>query len=178
MSDEARDWRIARIASTQRTMVSAEQLYARGITKRAIERGLKSGRLHPEFRGVYSVGSGALPPLAREQGALLSCGERSFLSHHTAAFIWGLRKVHPQEVEVSVVGRRCDRHKGIHVHQIQEIDRREIRYHEGLWVSSPERAVPMGTASIAARGRFTATTRRTLRLPTPASMSAGSRATT
>jgi very-short-patch-repair endonuclease len=79
--------------------------------------------------------------LAREQGALLSCGERAFLSHHTAAFIWGLRKVHPQEVEVSVVGRRCDRHKGIHVHQIQEIDRREIRHHEGLWISTPERAI-------------------------------------
>ncbi len=50
------------------------------------------GALHIVFRDVYSFGCGELPPLAREQAALLACGERAFLSHHTVAFIWGMRK--------------------------------------------------------------------------------------
>lgn len=122
-------------------MISAVQLHAGGISKRAIERAVRAGRLHPEFRGVYSFGCGVLPPLAREQGALLACGERAFLSHHTSAFIWGLRKVQPVEVEVSVVGRSAPSRKGIRVHRIQAVDRQEVRLHQGLWVSSPARAV-------------------------------------
>jgi very-short-patch-repair endonuclease len=122
-------------------MITATQLHACGITKRAIERAVRAGRLHPEFRGVYSFGCGVLPPLAREQGALLACGERAFLSHRTAAFIWGLLRAQPVEVEVSVVGRSAPSRNGIRIHRIGAIDRSELRRHEGLWVSSPARAV-------------------------------------
>lgn len=122
-------------------MVSAEQLYACGISKRAVEWRVMAGRMHVVFRGVYSVGCGLLPPLAREEGALLSCGRHAFLSHETAAAIWGLVPTLPVEVEVSVVGRRSASRDGIRVHQIKKIDRRELRRREGLWVSSPARAV-------------------------------------
>jgi very-short-patch-repair endonuclease len=44
-------------------------------------------------------------------------------------------------VEVSVVGRRCGSRKGLRVHRIKAIDRREVRWREGLWVSSPARTV-------------------------------------
>lgn len=141
MSEDGRDRVIGRIAAGQRTMVSAEQLYAHGISNRAIEYRVRAGRMHPEFRGVYSVGCGELPPLAREQAALLSCGGRAFLSYRTAAAVWGLGPTLPYEVEVSVVGRRCASREGIRVHQIKAIDRRELRHHDGLWVSTPARAV-------------------------------------
>jgi very-short-patch-repair endonuclease len=139
--DARRDRTIAGIAAKQRTMVATAQLYRAGITKRAIEWRVLAGVLHPEFRGVYSFGCGELPPLAREQGALLACRERAFLSHDTAVFVWGLRKVPPAEVHVSVVGRYRRSSDGIRVHRIQAIDRREVRFHDGLWVSSPARAV-------------------------------------
>ena len=141
VSGDGRDRTIARIAARQRTIVGAEQLYARGIGKRAIEWRVRAGRMHVVFRGVYSFGCGELPPLAREQAALLSCGKRAFLSHETAAAIWGLMPSLPSAVEVSVVGRRCGPRQGMHVHQIRSIDRRELRPHGGLWVSSPARAV-------------------------------------
>jgi very-short-patch-repair endonuclease len=51
---------------------------------------------------------------------------------------------------VTVVGRRCAR-KEIRVHQIQEVDRREVRRHEGLLVSSPARAVLEISATASAR---------------------------
>lgn len=89
--NEARDLAATRIAASQRTMVSVAQLAECGMGKDAIAHRVRSGRLHPEFHGVYSVGCGELPPFARELGALLACGERSFLSHRSAAFVWGLR---------------------------------------------------------------------------------------
>jgi very-short-patch-repair endonuclease len=52
-----------------------------------------------------------------------------------------MRKVAPREVEVSVVRRHCKSREGLRVHRIGAIDRTELRQHEGLWVSSPARAV-------------------------------------
>jgi very-short-patch-repair endonuclease len=135
------DEAVAALAGTQRTIVTHQQLITLGCGHRRVAHWVNRGRLQVVFHGVYSLVRGELPPLAREQAALLACGEHAFLSHHTAASIWALRKWHPVEVEVSVVGRYRASSKGIRVHRIREVDRREIRRHEGLWMSSPARAV-------------------------------------
>ena len=137
----SRDGRVAGLCGAQRTIVSHAQLVAAGCKPHVIARWVRVGRLQVVFHGVYSVVQGELPPLAREQAALLACGERAFLTHHTAAAVWGLRRWLPLEVEVSVVGRECSSRKGIRVHRIKAIDERELRRHEGLWVSSPARAI-------------------------------------
>ena len=121
-------------------MVTVAQLAECGIGKDAIAHRVNTGRLHLVFHGVYSFGCGELPPLARERAALLACGDRAFLSHRSAAFVWGLRKTAPAPVEVSVVGRGCRTRDGLHIHRIQVIDRRELLREDSLWVSSPARA--------------------------------------
>jgi len=136
-----RDLAMRWIAARQKTLVTNEQLVARGFSRDAVAYRVRAGRLHLVFPGVYSVGCGELPPLARELAARLWCGEGSFLSHRSAAFVWGMRKNAPAEVEISVVARECRSREGICVHRIQAIDPRELRRHEGLWVSSPARAV-------------------------------------
>jgi hypothetical protein len=93
------DRAVAAVAGSQRTIVTREQLIAGGLGPKAIAHRLRTGRLQRVFRGVYAVGCGELPPLAREQAALLVCGEGAFLSHHTAAFVWGSR--------VAPAGDRC-----------------------------------------------------------------------
>ena len=137
----SRDGLVASLVASQRTIVAHEQLLRLGLTRRVIAHWIATGRLHIEFRGVYSVVNGQLPPLAREQAALLACGEGAFLSHRSAAFVWGMRKIAPATVEITVVGRSRASRKGIRVHRIRAIDDREVRHHEGLWVSSPARAV-------------------------------------
>jgi len=134
-----RDLAASRIAAQQRTLLTTEQLVACGLENDAVTYRLKAGRLHLVFRGVLSMGCGELPPLARELGALLACGKGSFISHGSAAFVWGLRQEAPAKVEVTVVGRCCGSRNGMRVHRICEIDRRELRRHEGLWLSSPAR---------------------------------------
>lgn len=135
------DSAIAGLAGRQRTLVPHDQLLAIGCSPRAIAHWVDRGRLHPVFHGVYSVIRGELPPLGREEAALLACGKRAFLSHWTAAAIWGLVPTLPFEVEVSVVGRRCASRKGIRVHEIQKIERKDWRREQNLWVSSAARAV-------------------------------------
>ncbi len=140
MAHYSRDRAVTRIAGGQRDLVSTEQLAECGLDKDAVARRVRAGWLRLVFRGVYSVGSGELPPLGLEQAALMSCGRGSFVSHRSAAFVWGMRKTPPSLVEVSVL-RGCRSHKGMLVHRIQAIDGKELRRHEGLWVSSPARAV-------------------------------------
>lgn len=137
----SRDEAAARIAVGQRTIVTVDELAECGIGKDAIAHRVNSGRLHLEFHGVYSFGCGELPPLARELAALRACGDGAFLSHRSAAYVWGLRKVPPVPVEVSVVGRGCRTRDGLHVHRLRSIDHRDLRHHEGMWVSTPARAV-------------------------------------
>jgi very-short-patch-repair endonuclease len=121
-------------------LVTSEQLGECGLGRDAIAYRVASGRFQVVFQGVYFVGCGELPRLALELGALLACGKRSFISHRSAAFVWGMRKTPPPLVEVSAVGRNCWRREGMRVHRIKAIDQRELRRHERLWVSSPARA--------------------------------------
>jgi very-short-patch-repair endonuclease len=138
---QGRDAAIAALAGRQRTILSHEQLTALGCSRRVIAHWVHRGRFQLVFHGVYSVVRAELPPLAREQAALIACGEHAFLSHGTSAAIWGLLRTLPIEVEVSAVGRRCSSRKGIRLHEIRAINRREVKRHEGLWVSTPARAV-------------------------------------
>jgi very-short-patch-repair endonuclease len=138
---ESRDQAVSRIAAGRRTLVTTDQLTACGMGKNAVAHRVASGWFHPVFHTVYSVGCGELPPLALELAALLACGRGAFISHHSAAFVWGLRKNPPPQVEVSVVGRECRARKGLRVHRIKAIDKRDLCHHEGLWISSPARTL-------------------------------------
>jgi very-short-patch-repair endonuclease len=137
----SRDRLVASLAASQRTIVTHEQLLRIGLTRRVIAHWVAIGRLHIKFRGVYSIVSGELPALALEQAALLVCGAGAFLSHRSAAYVWGMRKTAPPVVELTMSGRYCSSRAGIEVHRVRTIDRRELRHHDGLWVSSPARAV-------------------------------------
>jgi hypothetical protein len=132
---------VAALAGRQKTVVSYEQLLEVGCTRRVIAHWVNRGRLQVVFPGVYSVVRGQLPPLAREQAALLAVGKHAFLSHETAAAVLGLLRALPETVEVSVVGRYRASSEGIKVHRIRQIDRREVQREQGLWMSSPARAV-------------------------------------
>jgi very-short-patch-repair endonuclease len=112
-----------------------------GYGRRTIAHWAKRGRVQRVFHGIYSVVSGELPRLAREQGALLACGERAFLSHRTAAAFWGLLPTLPTEVQVTVVGRYRASSEGIRVHRIKQIDEQDVRLEHELRVSAPARAV-------------------------------------
>jgi hypothetical protein len=91
------------IAPGQEGIVARSQLERAGFDRRAIDRALRSGRLHLIHKGVYSTQA---PELASEDAlliaALLAAGDGAVLSHGTAAWRWQLIPAPPTRIELAV----------------------------------------------------------------------------
>jgi very-short-patch-repair endonuclease len=96
------------IARRHEGIVTRGQLLAAGVGGSAILRSLRSGRLHPIHKGVYSTQA---PELAAEDAlliaALLAAGDGAVLSHGTAAWRWQIIPAPPTRIELAVP--RCRR---------------------------------------------------------------------
>ena len=79
------------------------QLLAAGVSRSAIDRAVRAGRLHRVHRGVYAA---VAPELLTEEGhlvaALLAAGEGALLSHGTAAWRWRIIPAPPSVIELAV----------------------------------------------------------------------------
>lgn len=110
---------IARLAAAQHGVVARRQLLALGVRLNDIEYRVKAGRLHPVYRGVYSLGPpNTLTLQGRWMAAVLACGPGAVLSHAAAAAHWDLRRSQAREVDVTVPtsGGRA-RRPGIRLHR-------------------------------------------------------------
>src|SRR3954466_2076667 len=95
------------LAGEQEGVVSRAQLLRTGVSESAIERALRSGRLHRIHKGVYATQA---PELATEDAlliaALLAAGGGAVLSHGTAAWRWEIIPAPPTEIELAVPRHR------------------------------------------------------------------------
>ncbi len=101
---------LADLARRQHGVVSIRQLvgplgYSRCWAKRATA----AARLHRLYRGVYAVGHTDLSLHGRCLAAVLACGPGGLLSHHSAAWLWGIARWSPIPLSVTVPGRRAQR---------------------------------------------------------------------
>jgi very-short-patch-repair endonuclease len=157
MRSEQPDIAIDRIAGVQHGIVTRAQLVAIGLSARAIDRRVASGRLTRIFHGVYRAGpiAGAR---ARETAACLACGSDAVLSHRTAGGLWevdgaaggGSRSLAPAReapvvetpaVEVSVPHAVRRRISGIIAHRVRDLGRGDVAEVEGLPVTAPARTL-------------------------------------
>jgi very-short-patch-repair endonuclease len=135
-----RELTLARIAGRQLGVVTRGQLYEVGFTYWQIRRRLGLGRLHRVHHNVYAVGHPRLTSQASLVAAFLSVGPRSFLSHRTAAAVWGLRAVNAHEIELTLPGTGGRKHAGLTVHRTQtEPHSADVRDRGQLRVSSVAR---------------------------------------
>lgn len=106
---------IAALAGSQHGVVTSAQLVAAGLSRDAVQRRLRSGRLHRVHRAVYAVGHPHLSASGRFLAAVLACGPGAVLSHASAAAAWGLRLATGGLIDVTVpTPRRA--HIGIRLH--------------------------------------------------------------
>src|SRR5690349_6089745 len=96
------DWQIARVARVQHGIVTTEQLVGVGLTRGAIAKRARCGRLHRMHRGVYAVGHDGISNEARWMAAVLACGPDAVLSHGAAAVHWGLLRPLDGPIDVSI----------------------------------------------------------------------------
>ncbi len=96
---------LARLAGKQFGVVSLEQLLALGFSFKQVRWLVQQGILHKLHPGVYALGHTRLVPHARLLAALLTCGPTSFLSHRTAAAVWGLREMTTRQIHTTAPTR-------------------------------------------------------------------------
>ncbi|HEY8502320.1 MAG TPA: type IV toxin-antitoxin system AbiEi family antitoxin domain-containing protein, partial [Solirubrobacterales bacterium] len=116
------DLAIGRVAGEQHGIVTTRQLIAAGLTRAAISKRVRAGRIYPVHRGVYSVGHANLSEESRWMAAVLACGRGTVLSHGSAAVHWGLLRPLGGPVDVTVPtqnGRK--RRSGIRIHRCPSI---------------------------------------------------------
>jgi very-short-patch-repair endonuclease/predicted transcriptional regulator of viral defense system len=99
---------VAELAERQHGVVARRQLFAIGVSRRAIEGRLAAGTLHPLHRGVYAVGHLKLSSDGRWMAAALAGGPDAVVSHCAAGAVWGLRPWRGR-AEVTVPSYRRER---------------------------------------------------------------------
>src|SRR4051812_1208987 len=82
------DARIAEIAGRQHGVITVAQLLAAGVSHDAIERRVRSGRLHRLCRGVFAVGYGTLAYEGQAMAAVLASGSGAGLGLLHAASLF------------------------------------------------------------------------------------------
>jgi very-short-patch-repair endonuclease len=115
-------------------VITRRQLLALGYTKDWIKHAVNSKKLFPIHRGVYAVGRRELAPEGYFIAAVLACGESAFLSHESAAMLWGILKALRRTIEISVPLERNPRVKGLEVHRRTSL---ETTTRKGIPVTSP-----------------------------------------
>ncbi len=133
---------IADLATAQHGVISYPQLRAFGLSRQAIDKRVRQGRLHRIYRGVYAVGHRRLGVQGRWMGGTLTAGKESVLSHRSAADLWGLRRSASSVVEVTVptlAGRRA--RDGLTVHRTSSLPISEITSRHGIRVTTPSRTL-------------------------------------
>jgi hypothetical protein len=141
LGSTVREREIVDLARRQRGLVTHAQLGEIGVGRRTLDRWLASGRLGHVHRDVYTFGPAPLNKRGKWLAAVLAMGPGAFLSHGSAAALWGLtaddRKVH-----VTAPGGRQVRpgRKGIQVHRCK-IEREERTMRDGIPVATVARTL-------------------------------------
>jgi very-short-patch-repair endonuclease len=120
-------------------VVTTQRLLTAGVSANAVTRRVRDGRLTRLGRGVYRVGP-APGPWTTEAAALHACGSRAVLSHETAAALWAIRPRVGGPVQVTVAGGHRRGRDWIRVHHAP-LARGDVRWRDGLRVTSPERTL-------------------------------------
>lgn len=130
---------IAALAEGQHGVVARRQLLASGVGRRAIDRRIEQGRLHPLHPGVFAVGHRVVSREGRWMAAVLACGPGAVLSHQSAAALWGIRGTAKARIDVTVP-RELRRRPGLHPHRAV-LPADEVTVHDGIPTTTPARTL-------------------------------------
>lgn len=133
--------RIAALAASQHGVVALSQLLGFGLSAAAVRHRVAIGLLHRVHAGVYAVGYPRLTRKGRYMAAVLACGERSALSHRSAADHRELRRSSRAGIDVISPRRPGRRRAGIDAHTSSTLLARDIEVVDGIRCTSVARTL-------------------------------------
>jgi very-short-patch-repair endonuclease len=128
---------VARFSAVRHRVIRTQELEALGISRSAISRWAKRGRLRRRHRGVYVYGGGELTSEGEFLAAVLAIGDDAVLDGRAAGALWDFWSRSWRPVEVMVPrDLRC--RPGIRVHSVSEIPPHAVTVRHGIPVTTPE----------------------------------------
>jgi predicted transcriptional regulator of viral defense system len=135
------DARVAELAAGQWGVVSRAQLCAQGLSKDAVRRRVRAGRLHRLHHGVYAVGHTVLRSEGRRLAAVLACGAGAVLSHRSAAAHWGLLPTGATRIDVTIPRTARAGDAKIRLHHSRSLIACDTTTHQGIPITSVARTL-------------------------------------
>ena len=117
---------IARLAERQHGVVSLTQLQLLGLSRSAVARRARAGRLTRLHRAVYAVGHGRLTKRGYWMAAVLAYGPKAKLSYRSAAAHQGIRPDNRAKIDVTVPSPSARPRPGIDVHRSTTLEAADV----------------------------------------------------
>ena len=138
-------WEIAR--HEQRGLVTRAQCLAAGLSPKAIEWRLTTGRWRRVMPGVYQTSPGRDDWWTGAVAALLAV-DASAWSHRTAAYAWGLVRDPPSAIDLVIPeARRVSPPPGVITHRVNDVDDRVDPLHWPWRTTVEETILDVATAA-------------------------------
>jgi very-short-patch-repair endonuclease len=118
------------IAARQHGVVRSSQL---GLSTAGVAKWVRTGRLHPLYRGVYAYGHAAVSERGRWMAVLLAAGERAALTGLAGGRLLRVTKRSAGVVDVLVPKPRRSQ-AGFRAHTCRSLDERDVVVVDGLRV--------------------------------------------
>ena len=132
-----RDRAMAALMRRQEGAIALGQLQAMGFSADEVVGLVEHGALQRLHRAVFLDARAPIPPRGHLFAALQAAGPAAFLSHRTAAALYGLRAINVREIELTVIAGHTPRHAGLRIHRTRNAPHTdELRTKDGLRVSS------------------------------------------
>ena len=134
---------VARLQANQLGLVSVDQLDERDVSVNATKHDVAVGRTRRVRRGVYAAVAVAPSYEQMALAAVLAIGENTFVSHLTAAYLWGLPLPEGDRpaIEVTTILERRPRLEGVRVHRSGLLVERDVTEYRDIPLAAPERVV-------------------------------------
>lgn len=126
-------------ASTQRALITFDQLLECGLSRHQIDRLSAQGFLLPMHRAVFRLPGGDVAWEQRVAAASLAAAPDAWISARSALAWWGVRD--ERSVEVLTTSARRVRLEGVRSHQTIDLPGVDRRRHRGVPVTSIERSL-------------------------------------
>jgi hypothetical protein len=133
---KARQQRVFALAERQDDVVSVAQLLGLGFSREEVKTRVRRGELTRIHRGVFAVSRRTLSGRGWLHAALLTAGPCAFLSHRSAAAVYGLRKINRREIHVTVPGGSRQNRDNLILHRSTILHPDDVRVYDGFRVSS------------------------------------------